>query len=279
VWVHPFLDATRRVVLQYWYFYPFNDYMSDHEGDWEHVNVVLNEDRASIREIDYYFHGRSVRLPQGRYLPEIQDGTHPVVYVGGRAYMVSDYPMRLINGDHNSGSHGNYPYPGEWEAAAALGHTESVAGRGGDAGRTVTHDEFRTVVVPEASRIDYRAHPEVLRDWAPLLLPVRWGFPSGPSLASVIKLTDVGNRAPFGPAFNAGWNRTAPGLAYPNYRVRRILYLSPSAIRERHPRLARASGAATPRACAPKRLGRARDRLAYSRTSCRIPARGFRGSI
>ena len=52
VWVHPYLDATGRVVLQYWYFYPFNDYMSDHEGDWEHINVVLNEDRASIRVVE-----------------------------------------------------------------------------------------------------------------------------------------------------------------------------------------------------------------------------------
>jgi hypothetical protein len=222
VWAHPYLDATGRVVLQYWYFYPFNDYMSDHEGDWEHVNVVLNEDHASIREIHYYFHGRSVRLPQGDYLPEIQNGTHPVLYVGGRAYMISDYPMRLLNGDRNSGSHGNYPYPGEWEAAAALGHTESVSGRNGNPDRTVTFDKFRTVLVPEASRIDYRTHPEVLRDWAPLLMPVRWGFPSGPSLASAIKLTDMGNHAPFGPAFNAGWNRAAPGLAYPGYRVRRI---------------------------------------------------------
>ncbi len=222
VWAHPYLNGVGRVVLQYWYFYPFNDHISDHEGDWEHVNVVLNEDRASIREIHYYFHGRSVHLPQGEYLPEIEDGTHPVVYVGGRSYMVWDYPTRILNGDHNSGSHGNYPYPGEWEAAAALGHTESVGGRGKDPGRTVTYDEFRTVLTPEASRIDYRAHPEVLLDWAPLLMPVRWGFPSGPSVASAFKLTDVGNRAPFGPAFNAGWNRTAPGLAYPNYRVRRI---------------------------------------------------------
>ena len=222
VWAHPYLDGVGRVVLQYWYFYPFNDHISDHEGDWEHVNVMLNEDRASIREIDYYFHGRSVRLPQNEYLPEIQDGTHPVVYVGGRSYMVWDYPTRLLHGDHNSGSHGNYPYPGEWEAAAALGHTESVAGREGEAGRTVSYSEFRTVLTPEASRIDYEKHPEVLRDWAPLLMPVRWGFPSGPSVASAFKLTDVGNRAPFGPAFNAGWNRTAPGVAYPNYRVRRI---------------------------------------------------------
>ena len=222
MWAHPYVNGAGHVVLQYWYCYPFNDHISDHEGDWEHVNVVLNEDRASIREIHYYFHGRSVHLPQGEYLPEIQDGTHPVIYVGGRAYMVWDYPTRLFNGDHNSGSHGNYPYPGEWEAAAAVGHTETVMGRSEDAGRTVDYHEFRTVLTPEASRVDYRTHPEVLLDWAPLLMPVRWGFPSGPSVASAFKLTDVGNRAPFGPAFNAGWNRTAPGLAYPSYRVRRI---------------------------------------------------------
>jgi hypothetical protein len=220
VWAHPYLDGAGRVVMQYWYCYPFNDHMSDHEGDWEHVNVVLNEDRASIREIHYYFHDRSVRLPQGSYLPEIQDGTHPVVYAGGRAYVAWDYPTRLMKGDRNSGSHGNYPYPGEWEAAAALGHTESVSGK--EADRTVTYDKFRTVVAPEASRIDYQAHPEVLTEWGPLLMPVRWGFPSGPAFASAFKMTDVGNRAPFGPAFNAGWNRTAPGLAYPSYRVKRL---------------------------------------------------------
>src|SRR6185503_19546831 len=114
----------------------------------------------------------SVRLPQGDYLPEIEDGTHPVVYVGGRSYMIWDYPTRFLNGDDNSGSHGNYPYPGEWESAAALGHTESVGGSDGDTLRTVSYREFRTVLTPEASRIDYRAHPEVLRDWATLLMPV-----------------------------------------------------------------------------------------------------------
>jgi hypothetical protein len=222
VWAHPFMDGAGRVILQYWFCYPFNDYTSNHEGDWEHLNVVLNDRHDSILGIDYYFHGRSVRLPQGDYLPEIEDGTHPVIYVGGRAYMVFDYPNRLFSGDKNSGSHGNYPYPGEWEAAAALGHTESVSGLDDDTTRVVGHDEFRVVLVPEPSRVEYQSHPELLRDWAPLLLPVRWGFPSGPSMASSFKLTDVGNRAPFGPAYNAGWNRTAPGLAYPGYRLRKI---------------------------------------------------------
>ena len=222
VFGHPFLDERNRVVIQYWYFYPMNDYIANHEGDWEHINVVLTADRSGIEEVHYFFHARSVDLPQGNYRPEIADRSHPVVYVGGRAYMVFDYPSRLFAGDRNSGSHGNYPYPGEWEAVAGLGHTESVSGTGADSARVVPYSRFQVVLTPEPSRIDYRRKPGILREWAWLLLPVRWGFPSAPSLGSQIGFADVGNRAPFGPAFNAGWNRAAPGLTYPGYRVRRI---------------------------------------------------------
>src|SRR3712207_9097732 len=41
-------------VLQYWLFYPFNDWRSgffganDHEADWEKVHVYLVEDRTSV---------------------------------------------------------------------------------------------------------------------------------------------------------------------------------------------------------------------------------------
>ena len=222
VFAHPFLDERNRVVVQYWYFYPMNDYIANHEGDWEHINVVLTPDRSGIEEVHYFFHSRSASLPQGNHRPEITDRTHPVVYVGGRAYMVLDYPIRLFSHDRNSGSHGNYPYPGEWEAVAGLGHTESVSSPGKDSTRTVPYSRFQVVLTPEPSRIDYRRKPEVLREWAWLLLPVRWGFPSAPSLGSQMLVADVGNRAPFGPAFNAGWNRAGPGLTYPGYRIRKI---------------------------------------------------------
>ncbi|TMQ64886.1 MAG: hypothetical protein E6K77_03505 [Candidatus Eisenbacteria bacterium] len=222
VFAHPFLDERNRVVVQYWYFYPMNDYIANHEGDWEHINVVLTSDRSGIQEVHYFFHARSTSLPQGNHRPEITDRTHPVVYVGGRAYMVLDYPIRIFSHDRNSGSHGNYPYPGEWEAVAGLGHTESVSGPGRDSSRTVPYSRFQVVLTPEPSRIDYRRKPEVLREWAWLLLPARWGFPSAPSMGSHLLAADVGNRAPFGPAFNAGWNRTGPGLTYPGYRIRKI---------------------------------------------------------
>jgi hypothetical protein len=50
-YVHPFLvevldaqGATRgyELVLQYWFFYPTNDSGMNHEGDWEHLNVLVS---------------------------------------------------------------------------------------------------------------------------------------------------------------------------------------------------------------------------------------------
>ena len=50
VFAHPFIhemeetaDAKARylVVMQYWFFYPFNDAVNTHEGDWEHINVLI----------------------------------------------------------------------------------------------------------------------------------------------------------------------------------------------------------------------------------------------
>ncbi len=224
VYAHPFTDHLGRFVIQYWYFYPFNDAVGNHEGDWEHVNVILSPDHAAIAGIDYFFHARSVSLPQGKYRPEVVDSTHPFLHVGGRMYSVVDYPIRILAGDHNEGSHGHYPYVGEWEAAAGLGAPESIRSIGRDSSRVITYRRFDIVLMPEPSRIDYERHPEVLRRWAWLLLPARWGFPSVPSLASELKLLDVGNRAPFGAPYNTAWNRTAPTLLYPGYQVRKLSF-------------------------------------------------------
>ena len=47
IFVHPFIheapadDARFQLVFQYWFFYPFNDAVNTHEGDWEHINVIV----------------------------------------------------------------------------------------------------------------------------------------------------------------------------------------------------------------------------------------------
>ena len=41
-YVHIFDRAGGNVVIQYYYFYPFNDFQNNHEGDWPLVNVIVN---------------------------------------------------------------------------------------------------------------------------------------------------------------------------------------------------------------------------------------------
>src|SRR5204863_7068580 len=86
--VHPFIHdvpapsfeaARHELVFQYWFFYPYNDAANTHEGDWEHINVVVTPRRQGpeplttammegllrelvptqdfvIRRVEYYFH-------------------------------------------------------------------------------------------------------------------------------------------------------------------------------------------------------------------------------
>ena len=96
-YVHPFIIETRGVdgplyelVLQYWFFYPTNDGGNNHEGDWEHINVVItplsavtraltagelarvlegdplnasrSDDPLVIRRIEHYFHSKVMTL-------------------------------------------------------------------------------------------------------------------------------------------------------------------------------------------------------------------------
>ena len=51
VYVHPFIAPVTvlgsevphfEFILQYWFFYPYNDAGNKHEGDWEHINVVIS---------------------------------------------------------------------------------------------------------------------------------------------------------------------------------------------------------------------------------------------
>jgi hypothetical protein len=102
--VHPFIsdvpgrpatDPRYQLVMQYWFFYPYNDAGNIHEGDWEHINVVVTSkeqgaepftadqmrawlanpppmDDLVIGEVQYYFHHWVFRLDYWQpnvYLP------------------------------------------------------------------------------------------------------------------------------------------------------------------------------------------------------------------
>ncbi|MCK5147641.1 hypothetical protein KAR48_12860, partial [bacterium] len=81
-YAHCFRDQG-SCVIQYWFYYPYNDWAGDHEGDWEHINVKLssaNPDVAEMVEVVYYFHEKRKTLSVSQIS---KDGNHPYVYVGG----------------------------------------------------------------------------------------------------------------------------------------------------------------------------------------------------
>jgi hypothetical protein len=93
------------IVLQYWLFYPFNDWRSgffganDHEADWEKIFIYLSESQGEISPewVAYAAHNYTGDNLRRRWDdPEVEKvGEHPVIYVG-------------------AGSHASYYAPGEY---------------------------------------------------------------------------------------------------------------------------------------------------------------------
>jgi len=112
------------LVIQYWFFYPMNDWrtsfagVNDHEADWEQVTVYLAESTAprsspdgawpagtgepSASWVAFSSHGDAgADLRRRSDDPDVEwvDGTHPVVYVGAGshsgAYLPGDYLVRV----------------------------------------------------------------------------------------------------------------------------------------------------------------------------------------
>lgn len=85
------------IILQYWYFYPFNNWRSgffganDHEADWEMINIYCYEDKAGevqpawVGYASHNFSGDDLRRHWQD--PELmKHGEHPVVFVGGGSH-------------------------------------------------------------------------------------------------------------------------------------------------------------------------------------------------
>ena len=42
--------ANGRLAIQYWFYYPFNEWINHHEGDWEHVEVMIEGHACALEE-------------------------------------------------------------------------------------------------------------------------------------------------------------------------------------------------------------------------------------
>ena len=85
-------DYPGKLSLQYWFFYPFNDWNNSHEGDWEMIQLVFDardaEEALSKQpvEVGYSSHEGAERAAWGDPKLEVIDGTHPVVYPGAGSH-------------------------------------------------------------------------------------------------------------------------------------------------------------------------------------------------
>ena len=91
--------VTRRIALQYWFYYYFNDFNDEHEGDWEGIQLVFAGDsvRDALRtrplEVGYAQHEGGERTDWDN--PKLErSGTHPLVYVAAGSH-ASHYSSAL----------------------------------------------------------------------------------------------------------------------------------------------------------------------------------------
>src|SRR3954451_2587819 len=88
VYAHVASDPTYpgKLALQYWFFYPFNDFNNTHEGDWEMTQLVFDapDATAALKQdparVGYSSHEGAEGAAWGDEKLEIEAGTHPVVY-------------------------------------------------------------------------------------------------------------------------------------------------------------------------------------------------------
>ena len=170
-------ETPLRLVLQYWYFYIYNDSVNKHEGDWEMASIELDRQTLEPLQVGYAGHGGGARQSWKDLKPP---GDQPYVYVArGSHASYLDY----MPGGHRTVSlefPKNFPIFGpflSWLGHAlslgifGLGFKDHTPGRPDDTdanekGEVITPE---LIVLPEGT--DFRNDPR----WWWLDLDCPWG--------------------------------------------------------------------------------------------------------
>jgi hypothetical protein len=120
------------LALQYWFYYPFNDFNNKHESDWEMIQLMFNASTAAEAlkltptEVGYSQHSGAERAAWSD--PKLQkSGSHPVVFPG-------------------AGSHANY-----FEQRVWLGHGAQEGFGCDDTRGPSRFEQTRVVLLPTAA--------------------------------------------------------------------------------------------------------------------------------
>ena len=162
-----------RLALQYWFFYPFNDFNNTHEGDWEMIQLNFDAPDAQQAlethptEVGYSQHEGAERAAWDDEKLNRVGGTHPVVYAA-------------------EGSHANF-----YDSALFLGRSASE-GVGCDDTRGPS-TQIRPVVdtIPSDPAAAYKAYPWIAFEgrWGELQ-PAFFNGPTGPEHEGAVDRAD-----------------------------------------------------------------------------------------
>ena len=169
------------ITIQYWLFYYYNDWFNKHEGDWEMVEVILDQSEQPLWLVLSQHHGGTRRAWD---TSRIENGTHPAVYVA--------------LGSHANYFRGDEVYPNGMDIGSA--HIE-ILDHTGTAGRVIPE----VALVPDPAQLEEDSSGWPGMEW--LLFGGHWG--------ETAQQSDFGG--PIGPAFKgAQWDEPyAWGVAQP----------------------------------------------------------------
>jgi len=154
--VVPNAEGSHKTVIQYWLCYYFNNWINNHEGDWELVEIVMNED-LEPEKAAYSQHSKAfVKGWNEEGLSRA--GTHPLVFVA-------------------EGSHANYFENGAWGTHYHQGKLDKT----GDASSSSVELDVDGLAAVTGWSAFAGRWGEVNRWWPPVWLPpFVEGGPGGP---------------------------------------------------------------------------------------------------
>lgn len=183
--------------IQYYFFYPYNEWLNHHEGDWEHINVVLQGPsrltpgaRFRVLRYEFFFHDWSM-IPR-QVMMSSEPGEHVTVFVGGHGRVLA------WSGEQSGGS---YPMPAVYRHAGGGPHVFRATEDASRPKRFVPASGFRIVMLPEPERLD-GTRPEL--GW--LKIDMRIGQSRMSRNPPFVEAGGSGS-PPKQPAHSAGWDR------------------------------------------------------------------------
>ena len=206
--------AQGLLAIQYWFYYPFNEWVNRHEGDWEHIQIVLRgpsklDAQAAFQPVahQFFFHEYWTQPTQMVRLagPDARED-HPLVYVGGRGRFLA------WSGAFSGGS---YPLPARFPGAGFRGGALAPDDDARRPARFIAANAFQVIVLPEPERLDARRNPEL--SW--LRLP----FYAGQRTMSTNPpgWTTLGrDHPPMQPGLRKGWFRAPAHHAWAGQPIR-----------------------------------------------------------